>query len=115
MHRLVGLWNGISPRRRSALRAVAIAASAVAVVWGLDMYGEHQRADDDEKLVHLYCEYRAVSRAHYDGCVQHVTADEVGRRYDRNEKAAVHAVEWQSYTEDLIEESQGSPWDSAPR
>lgn len=115
MNRLGRLWNGIRPRHQRALRALAIVAAVVAGVWGIDRYTDHLRAEDDKELVDLYCGYGAVSLAQYAGCVKHVTAEEVGRRYDRNEKAAVYAVEWQSYADDMKEESQGSPWEWGPR
>jgi len=48
-----------------------------------------------------YCNYGATSKAQYDGCVEHVSYDEIARRYDRikpgspeaDRSAAVYAVE----------------------
>ncbi len=44
-------------------------------------------------VVGRYCNYGSTSRAQYDGCVEHVTAEDVGRAYDRNSNAAIYAEE----------------------
>ena len=65
------------------------------------LYGLRQYADweSDRELVGRYCNHGAVSRAQYDGCVDHVTAEDVSRRYRRidsgrwQESAPIYAVE----------------------
>ena len=44
-------------------------------------------------VVGRYCNYGSTSRAQYDGCVEHVTVEDVGRAYDRHSDAAIYAEE----------------------
>jgi hypothetical protein len=44
-------------------------------------------------VVGRYCNYGSTSRAQYDGCLEHVTVEDVRRAYDRNSDAATYAEE----------------------
>lgn len=46
--------------------------------------------DYDQALVHSYCDYDTVSQAQFEGCLEHVTADEVR---DGDSEAARAALE----------------------
>jgi hypothetical protein len=78
----------------SAVR-LAVAAFAVTLVTACDRY------DPSNDVVGRYCNYGSTSKAQYDGCVEHVTADDIARRYDRikgpgpeaDNSAAVYAEE----------------------
>ena len=56
-----------------------------------------------DRAIELYCEYDAASESQVRGCIDHVSFDEIERRYDRGEKAALHAIETASYEEDRAE------------
>ena len=50
-------------------------------------------AEDDERAVHLYCQYGASSEAQLEGCVRKMTIDDV-RGYDTNAaKYALNALD----------------------
>ena len=49
--------------------------------------------DEFSNGVGRYCNYGAKSESQYDGCVEHVTYDEVVRAYDRGSQAASYGIE----------------------
>ena len=85
---LRGSWTNRVPA--AAICATAGVLALVATACGGPL-------NDTGDIVGRYCNWGAVSRAQYEGCVEHVTQDEVSRRYERHPSprspAAVYAIE----------------------
>lgn len=68
-------------------RTWTIVATLTALTAGTGCWSTY---DYDGRLVYNYCEYDTVSQAQFEGCLEHVTADEIR---DRDTEAARAARE----------------------
>lgn len=79
----------MSKRAAVTVRPHIVPAMWLVLVFGAALAG----CGSDSAAPGRYCNYGSTSKAQYDGCMEHVTADEINRSYDRNRGAGIYAIE----------------------